>query len=169
MPRALPISLGTDELVTDRPFTRTDHISTDREVLVHMAKQARLILERQLDSLGESEIIFIDEPDGRYHRFFVPRPKVLSQAKNIYFVGFFSHKQEGAAPDHFGDLDDQLVEQIPTHQEILSYSTMALPNGDFGNLVLISDEEVKLKWMQGKIHSRAVELSPDLLPIRPYQ
>jgi hypothetical protein len=38
---------------------------------------------------------------------------------------------------------------------------MGLPNGDFGNLVLLSNEEAKTKWMQGKIHNRAVELSPD--------
>jgi hypothetical protein len=161
MPRVLPISLGTFELVTERPFTHTDHIATDREVLVHMAKQARLILERQLDSLGENEIIFIDEPDEHYHRFFVPRPKVLSQTKNIYFVGFFSHRQKGATIDHFGNLDDRLIEQVPTYQGILSYSSMGLPNGDFGNLVLLTDEEIKSKWMHGEIHSQAVALSPD--------
>ena len=75
-------------------------------------------------------------------------------------MGFFSHKQEGTFPDHFGDLDDQLIEQIPTYQEILSYSSMALPGGDFGNLVLLSNEEVKSKWMHGETHSQAVSLSP---------
>ena len=160
MSGTLPISLGKIELITERPFTHTDHIAKDREILVYMAKQAGLILEKQLDLLGERETIFIDEPDERYHRFFVPRPKVLSQAKNIYLVGFFSHKQAGAAPDHFGDLDDRLIERIPTYQEILSYGTMALPDGDFGDLVLLSDEEVKSKWMHGEIHSQAVSLSP---------
>ena len=160
MPGTLPISLGQIELITEKPFTHTDHIAKDREILVYMAKQAGLILEKQLDLLGERETIFIDEPDERYHRFFVPRPKVLSQAKNIYLVGFFSHKQAGAAPDHFGDLDDRLIERIPTYQEILSYGTMALPDGDFGDLVLLSDEEVKSKWMHGEIHSQAVSLSP---------
>ena len=37
---------------------------------------------------------------------------------------------------------------------------MALPDGDFGDLVLLSDEEVKSKWMHGEIHSQAVSLSP---------
>jgi len=160
MSGTLPISLGKIELITERPFTHTNHIAKDREILVCMAKQAGSFLEKNLESLGENETIFIDEPDERYHRFFVPRPTVLSQAKNVYLVGFFSHKQAGADPDHFGNLDDQLIEQLPTFREILSYSTLTLPNGDFGNLVLISEEEVKLKWMQGKIHSRAVELSP---------
>ena len=160
MPGTLPISLGQLELITEKPFTHTDHIVKDREILVHMAKQVGTVLENNLDSLGERGTIFIDEPDKRYHRFFVPRPNIMAGAKDIYLVGFFSHKQTGAAPDHFGNLDDQLIEQLPTFQEILSYSTMALPDGDFGNLVLLLDEEVKLRWMHGEIHSRAVSLSP---------
>ena len=93
MPGTLPISLGQIELITEKPFTHTDHIAKDREILVYMAKQAGLILEKQLDLLGERETIFIDEPDERYHRFFVPRPKVLSQAKNIYLVFSATNRQ----------------------------------------------------------------------------
>jgi hypothetical protein len=68
---------------------------------------------------------------------------------------------QGAASNHFGDLDKRLTEQIPTYPGILSYSTMAMPGRDFGNLVLLSNEEIKSKWMHGKIHNKAVELSPD--------
>jgi hypothetical protein len=160
MTRTLPTALGKLELIPERPFTHTDHVSKDREVLVHMAKQARSVLEKHTETLGENETVFIEEQDERYHRFFVTRPGTLSQARDLYLVGFFSHKQERAAADHFGDLDDQLVKQIPTYQKILSYSTMALPNGDFGNLVLLTDEETKLKWMQGEIHNQAIALAP---------
>lgn len=160
MPRAVPISLGIVEVIAERPFTHTDHISKEREILVHMAKQVHMVLEKHPDMLGMSGSIFIDEPDGRYHRFFVPRPNVLSQAKKVYLVGFFSHRQKGAAIDYFGDLDDRLVKQIPTFPEILSYSTMALPDTNYSNLVLLSNEEIKLKWMHGELHSQAVALAP---------
>jgi hypothetical protein len=156
-----PVSLGKVEVITERPFTHTDHITKDRDILIHMAKEASLILEKKLNLLEERKTVFIDEPDDRYHRFFISKPLVLSQAKDIlYLVGFFSHKQDGAARDHFGDLDDKLIEQIPTYQGILSYSTMVLPDGNFGNLVLITDEEIKSKWLHGEIHSQAVALSP---------
>jgi len=160
MPRAFPISLGTVEEITERPFTHTDHISKDREILVYMAKQLNLVLEEHPDLLGTSGTIFRDEPDGRYHRHFVSRAEELSRAKNIYLVGFFSHRQKGAFIDYFGDIDDRLVKQIPTFQEILSYSTMALPDTNYGNLVLLSDEEIKLKWMHGELHSQAVAMAP---------
>ena len=161
MPDTFPVSLGKLEEITERPFTHKDHISKDREILVHMAMQLRLVLEKCPDSLGRNESIYIDEPDGRSHRYFVPWPSILSQAEKIYLVGFFSHKQEGVSYNHFGDLDDRLIEQIPTYPGILSYSTMALPSGDFGNLVLLTNEEIKSKWLHGETHNRAVALSPD--------
>jgi hypothetical protein len=160
MPRPLPFSLGKSELITERPFTHTDNISKDRQILVHMARQLWLVLEEHPDKLGVSEPFFVDEPDGRYHRFYVPWPEILSQAKNISLVGFFSQKQKGAVIGHFGDLDDRLIEQIPAFQKILSYSTMALPDGSYGNLVLLLEEEIKLKWMHGETHSQAVALAP---------
>ncbi len=160
MSYTFPVSLGKVEEITERPFTHIDHISNDRDVLVHMAMQLRLVLEKHSDSLGMNGSIYIDEPDGRSHRYFVPWPSKLSQTHKIHFVGFFSHKQDGAVSGHFGDLDDRLIEQIPTYQGILSYSTMALPGGDFGNLVLITDEEIKSQWLHGETHNRAVALSP---------
>lgn len=162
MPRAVPIPLGTSEMIAERPFTHTDYILKDRDILVYIGKRLRTVLEMQRDELERSSgTIFIEEPDGRYHRHFVSRPNVLSQAENIYLVGFFSHKQKGAFIDHFGDLDDRLIEEIPAYEEILSYSTMALPDGNYGNLVLLMDEEVKTKWLRGETHNRAVSLSPD--------
>jgi len=126
-----------------------------------MARQLGFVLEKHSVSPETIGPIIINEPDGRSHRYFVPRPTVLAQTKIIFLVGFFSHKMKGAASNHFGDLDKRLTEQIPTYQGILSYSTMALTGGDFGNLVLLSNEEVKSKWMHGEIHNQAIALSPD--------
>jgi len=126
-----------------------------------MAKQLSLVLEKHQDSSKTIGPLNINESDGRSHRYFVPGPTKLLQANVVYLVGFFSHKQKGAAWDHFGDLDQRLTKQIPKYQGILSYSTMALPAGDFGNLVLLADEEIKSKWMHGETHNRAVALSPD--------
>lgn len=161
MSNVFPVSLGKSEAIPERPFTHTEHITKDREILVHMARQLRTLLEKHPEILEMSKSIYIDEPDGHSHRYFIPRVAKLKQTKKIYLVGFFSHKQEGASKNHFGDLDERLIKELPTHQEILSYSTMELPGGDYGNLVLLSNEEAKTKWMQGKVHSRAIELSPD--------
>lgn len=161
MSYTFPVSLGKVEEITERPFTHIDHISNDRDILVHMAKQLHALLEKHPEIIEMSKSIYIDEPDGHSHRYFVPWPSKLSQTNKIHFVGFFSHKQEGAVSGHFGDLDERLIEQIPTYKGILSYSTMGLPGGDFGNLVLITDEEIKSRWLHGETHNKAVSLSPD--------
>ena len=71
-----PVSLGKVEVITERPFTHTDHITKDRDILIHMAKEASLILEKKLNLLEERKTVFIDEPDDRYHRFFISKPLI---------------------------------------------------------------------------------------------
>ncbi len=153
--------LDRDELITDRPFTHTDHIPRDREVLLYMANQVCVVIDEHLPALRVGKPIFVDEPDGRWHRYQIPQPKALVQAKKIILVGFFGQKRAGVSPDYFLEYSKKLIERIPTFPEILSYSTMALPNGDFSNLVLLSNEEIKLRWMEGNIHNQAVSRSPN--------
>ncbi len=142
-----------------RSFTNVEHISEDREVLIYMARQVCMVLETDIASLQGERPIYVDEPDGRWHRYFIPSPMTLLNAQKIYVVGFFGQKKNEIPSDYLGDLSDRLVERIPSYPEILSYSTMALKNGDFSNLVLLSNEEVKLKWMDGGTHNKAVERS----------
>ncbi len=152
--------LGVDETIPERSFTNLSHIPKDREVLVYMATQVCTVLEADLTSLEKGRPIIVDEPDGRWHRYLIPRPKALMQAKKICMVGFFGQKRVEMSPDFLRDLSDKLLEKIPTFPEILSYSTMALENGDFSNLVLLADEKIKLKWMEGGTHNQAVDRSP---------
>jgi hypothetical protein len=154
------IQMQFDELVTERPFTHPDHISKDREIMTYMAVRVCAVLETHFNVLQDGQSIIINESDGRGHRFFVPRPTDLSHAKRVFVVGFFGQRRKGMSTDHFGDLDDLLVEILPTLEEILSYSTLELPGGDFGNLVLLLFEEIKSKWMEGDAHRKAVDLSP---------
>ena len=157
---AVLVVLKSDELITERPFTHLNYIPKDRDVLLYMAGRLCMVLETSPDGLQADLPILIDEPDGRWHRFYVPRPNVLMQASPVFVVGFFGHKRKGMHVSHFGNLDNLLIEQIPTFEGVLSYSTMSLPDGNYGNLVLLADEGIKLRWMEGETHSRAVARSP---------
>jgi hypothetical protein len=158
--QTFPNLLGPKELIHERQFTHIDYIQRDREILVHMGKRVCAILGTNLASLQQGLPIEFDEPDGRSHRCLIPRPKELLESKYLFFVGFFGQKRDELPSNYFSTLDDRLVEQIPIYPEIFSYSTMALKNGDFSNLVLLSNEEIKLKWMDGEIHKHAVDRSP---------
>ena len=154
------LQVQSKELIAARPFTHPDYISKDREIMTYMAKQVCVVLEKQFDSLQDDPSVVINESDGRWHRGFIFRPTNLSKARKVFVVGFFGQKRKIMPGDYFKDLDDLLVEILPTLDKIFSYSTMELPGGDFSNLVLMSDEEVKSKWMEGDIHKKAVDLSP---------
>jgi hypothetical protein len=156
----LRIPLGSDELIPERPFTHPGHIEMDCAILSHMAEQVCMVLEMHLSALQAGRTVFMDEPDGRPHRFYITRPMELLQAKHIFLVGFFGQKRKGMAMDYFENLDDRLVKQIPSFEGILSYSTMTLPDGDCSNLVLLMENEMKTKWAEGEIHQKAVALSP---------
>ncbi len=161
MDRAFPRVLGREERIVDRPFTHAEHIPKDREVLLYMANQVCVVIEEHLPALRVGKPIYVDEPDGRWHRYQIPHPMALLQAQHIYLVGFFGQKRPEMSPDYFLEFTSKLIERIPKYPDILSYSTMALPNGDFSNLVLLSNEDVKMKWMAGDIHNQAVTRSPN--------
>lgn len=154
------VVLEPGELVKERPFTHLNYIPEDRDVLLYMARRFSMVLQTSPDRLQAGLPIVIDEPDGRWHRFYVPRPNVLMQASPVFVVGFFGQKRKGMDVSHFGNLDDLLIEQIPTFAGILSYSTISLPDGNYGNLVLLTDEGIKMRWMEGETHSQAVARSP---------
>jgi hypothetical protein len=160
MQKTTQILLGTDELIEERPFTQPYYVTKDRAILTHMAELVCMVLETQLSALQAGRPVFMDEPDGRPHRFYVTKPMEVLQAKRIFLVGFFGQKRKGMTVDYFKNLDDRLIEQIPSFEGILSYSTMILPDGDCSNLVLLTEEEMKTKWAEGEIHQKAVALSP---------
>jgi len=154
------ITLKSNELIVERPFTSFTHIPKDLEILIYMAIQVCEVLETDIALLKGGNPIFVDEPDGRLHRFIIPRPEKLLSAHKNCVVGFFGQKREGVSPDYFTEYSNRLNEQIPSFLGVLSYSTMELPDGDFSNLVLLSDETIKSKWMDGETHQLAVEQSP---------
>ena len=160
MEKALSRVLGVAETVPERIFADVSHIPKDREVLIYMARQVSKIVATEFELLQKGMPIFVDEPDGRWHRYLIPRPMALLGAKDIHVVGFFGQKREQVSPDKLVDLSNRLVARIPDFPEILSYSTMALENGDFSNLVLLANEEIKLAWMEGETHNKAVDRSP---------
>ncbi len=117
--------------------------------------------------LPGSEVI--PEPDGRFHRFQVPHPPALATAAGIFVVGFFGQRRPDASSEHFGDLGERLIDEIPGHDGILSYNTMELENGNFANLVLLAEEAVSDPWRRGATHEKAVGRSPGYyLSIRIY-
>jgi len=154
------ITLSPTELLPTRPFTHPDHTSGDLKTLLYMLDQVSAFLDMNRSHDHLQHPILLHEPDGRAHRYFIPNPKPLIEARDLAVVGFFGHKRPDANPNHFGGLGEAIMGKIPSCRDILGYSNMALDGENFSNLVLLRDETVKQLWMESEAHSEAVNRSP---------
>ena len=58
-------------------------------------------------------------------------------------------------------MDDQLVTELPHHPGILSYSSIELADGNWGNLIVLRSTADGERWRDGERHTWAAsELAP---------
>ncbi|MDX1613850.1 MAG: hypothetical protein R3300_06030 [Candidatus Promineifilaceae bacterium] len=155
--------LTPDERLDDRPFTNPAH---SRDDLAFMRKMARQLLEAYTDPLvcdfrpGQRPVCESD-PQGRHFRIYYIQPELLFSSKGLTVVGFFGHKRPGADVKPLIAADKRFEEVFHEHAGLLSLSTVRLPNGDFGNLVLFTDPEAKDHWNRMPLHYDTVSrISP---------
>ena len=155
--------LGPAEVVGDRPFTHPDHIRTDVNTLRHMVDQLCLFLDRAKADIADRPIL-THQPDRRnwIYRLLLARPKRLIVPGRLSFVGFLGQRLPDADTVAANEFDEILLDEIPEYPGLLSYSTMALVSGNYSNLVVFSDPDVKEQWSRSKAHAQAVrKLAPD--------
>ena len=79
----------------------------------------------------------------------------------LSFVGFFGIKRLGFDHTPLTQVDDQLVTELPRHAGILSYSSIALADGNWGNLIILRSSADGERWREGERHAWAArELAP---------
>lgn len=155
--------LKPTEAVHGRPFTNPDRIGYDVNTLRFMVDQLCLFMEDQHNANRRPPIIVHHPgPDNWFFRQVIARPAILSQPRNLAFVGFLGHRRDDANLKLGDEFDEILVDEIPDYPGLLSYSTMAMLSGDFSNLVIFTDTGVKEQWSRSKAHEQAVrKLSPE--------
>ncbi len=158
------ISLGLDETPANRSFADPFHTTQDAAALNNMRDSlAALIASPAAFASRESPAIFFHpEPDQRYHRIILCDLMALGSVGEFAVVGFFGQQRPGADAGPISDLDTQLIAEFSRYPEIVSYSSMELgPGGDYGNLVILTQDRAREHWRESKIHQFAVrELSP---------
>jgi hypothetical protein len=148
----------------NRPFTRLEHIPVEHQAICAMADSLCLLLDSSPGVLQQPRPITVyrQEAMGRGQRMILNRPNRLVIGLPLTVVGFFGQKlDEEALLPRRNKFDQALIAEFPNHPELLSYSTLELPDGNFGNLVLFSRPEAKDHWNTDPTHARAVrELAP---------
>jgi hypothetical protein len=99
--------------------------------------------------------------EGRAHRAIICDERRLSDGRDLTWVGFFGVKRRDRDSTPLTLMDDELITEFPAHPGILSYSSLELTDGDWGNLILLDGDTAREQWRDGERHAYAArELAP---------
>src|SRR5262249_50718087 len=156
--------LGPQETAVGREFTdpgkTTPDLAAARRMLAEIQHQVRS---------GESppgrprpHVVQRCEADGRMHRAILFDERRLGDGRDLVWVGFFGVKRPGVDSTPLTSMDDDLVGELSTgHPDILSYSSLELADGNWGNLILIDGDQAREHWRTSERHAYAArELAP---------
>lgn len=156
-----PTTLAPTETVAGRPFTDPDLIGLDFAILEAMRRTLRQTLAGLGPEVPPGTIVHLAEDDGRLHRVVVVNRGALAAAAPLAVVGFFGQGRPDADFAALADVDAELVDELRSHPDMLSYSSWELPRGGWANLVLLADPQGARRWRESARHARAVaELTP---------
>lgn len=132
----------------------------DLIALRYMARRIHLTI-RQLDQpvpVSRPLLYSLQERHGRTHRIAIYKQQELVHRDTLTFVGFISRRRKplhGFIVDEIQNVDQQLLVELLNAPGILSYSSLELRNGDWCNLVLLSDAEARRHIRSTPIHRYA--------------
>ena len=155
------IQLGADEVPVGRAFTHPDRTRADLVALHEMAVALRRLLRAPLPARPRPLTLDAGAPGGRQHRVIVCDDRLLRAAAAPGLVGFFAEKRPGLDHTPLTETDDLLVLEFPAHPGILSYSSLELADGNWGNLIVLDPPEARDHWRTSDRHAdAATELAP---------
>jgi hypothetical protein len=153
-------TLAGTQSAPGRPFTDPAYTAADLVAIRVMAEALR----RALDTLpGGHRPVTLQLPDveGRPHRTVVTDDRRLRTTHDLPFVGFFAQRRTGLEFEPLDAVDTELILEFPRHPGILSYSSLELPVGNWGNLIILDAPDAADDWRTSAKHAHAAaELAP---------
>jgi hypothetical protein len=152
--------LTASELLPDRPFTNPEHTWEDAAAIGFALERLRTLVHipPPPDTHTPIQQIYWLEAEGRTHRLIVSDATGLRAAPNLTLVGFFGQRRPDADPMPVSQIDSELIGELDEHPGLLSYCSLLLENGDYGNIVLFASEEAKYHWATSNRHAYAVRV-----------
>jgi|GEM_PF-1492299 len=134
----------------------------DGILLGYMARRLQLTLA-QLERSGGLRrslplVYHVQERRGQAHRIALYHPEVLLTQAPLAFVGFLSARQKLLYPSILNAIkrtDKRLVMELTAAPGILSYSSLEMRNGDWCNLVVLTDASAKSHITGSQTHQYA--------------
>ena len=148
------------------PYVTITKGRIDLVVLKYMAQRVQTMIHL-LDTsvpMAMPLLHIVPERRGRMHRMVFYVLDGACFARPVVFVGFVSKKQTNlsqAVIDNIQLVDKMLVAELADSPGLLSYSSLELRNGNWYNLVLLSDAEAKKHIRGAETHVYAAyQLAP---------
>jgi hypothetical protein len=157
------VPLAPGETAGGRDFTAPVRTAEDLRAVDRMLATLRQEVARVGRQPGGPRPLTLEarEPDGRAHRTVVCDAARLGDGRDVTWVGFFAEKRRDRDPAPLTAMDDELIGEFPAHPDVLSYSSLELVAGDWGNLILLAGEAARDRWRDGERHAYAArELAP---------
>jgi hypothetical protein len=107
------------------------------------------------EAAARSPILYLPEHDGRQHRIVLLNSMPQHTGEKLTFVGFFGRKRTSADASLLDALDAELIQELYDYPHMLSYSSLELPDGSWGNLVLMSSPQGAVHWAGSTRHAYA--------------
>lgn len=160
------IQLDQQEVLADRTLPVVKKGRSDLVILRYMARRVLVALRSLNQAIATPRplLYYLDERRRRTHRIAIYQPEQLLLNNALAFVGFVSGKLRPIRPSIGADLrivDKKLIAELVNTPGLLSYSSLELHDGNWCNLVLLNDPEVKVHLKNAETHKYAAyELAP---------
>jgi hypothetical protein len=154
------VRLAPRQTAEGRGFTdpaRTDRdLAAVRVMLAEIRRQAARAAT--LPAIPRPLVFEGREADGRTHRAIVCDERRLADGQDLSWVGFFGVKRRDVDPTPLAVRDEELIREFPAHPGILSYSSLEVADGDWGNLILLDGDETREHWRVSERHADATRI-----------
>jgi hypothetical protein len=153
--------LHPTELAPDRPFTDPALVQRDLAALNHMRATLCSLLADP-DAAGDTqEYLRLGEPSGRGHDVTIARRAALLNGHDFAVVGFFGVRRKDVDLTPLLEADVALTAEFSIHTGVYSYSRLEQEDGNWGNMVVLADQEAARRWLGSERHAYAVrQLAP---------
>ncbi|MGB8360415.1 MAG: hypothetical protein WCE80_03355 [Acidimicrobiia bacterium] len=157
------MKLGPEDSVRGRPFTAIDKTAEDLRVLHMILADVRSVVVDVEE--GAREVLPFQRlawrVGGLTHRLLICDVGRLRSHTGLCVVGFFAERRTEVDVRPLEKANSEIVTEFANYPGILTYASVELPDGHWGNLVLHDDPVDTEYWRTSRMHAKAVEtLSP---------
>jgi hypothetical protein len=154
------VRLAPRETAAGHGFTNPAQTTRDLATVGVMLAEVRRQAAREATAPARSTPLVFEgrEADGRVHRAIICDARRLGDGRDLTWIGFFGVKRRDVDPTPLTVRDEELIREFPAHPGILSYSSLELADGNWGNLILLDGDEARERWRVSERHTDATRV-----------